>query len=405
MAASVSASTAAPGPRVADALSLAAEAADELVLGSVRDTHRAWAGRVGSALRRLPGGAAPLALHDGIAAGVYGGIGLGLRAASGGLDRAASAGWGPRLEDGPRGRFVSSAVNGLIGDRLLEERPQMAIPMAARVDGSYVVPDADGLARAYPRASGRIVVFLHGLCENESYWSFYGERTGTSYPEALAAMGWTPVLLRANTGLPVRENGAALAGLLQRLVAAWPVRVERIALVGHSMGGLVMRAAAAVEVPAEAATGEAATGEAEPWARRVSDVVTLGTPHRGAPIAWGIGHGSRGLGLLPETAAFGRILDWRSVGVRDLVLGLAEDVAPLPQARYRLVSATLSASARHPVGHVVGDLLVRPRSAVGRDRRGTTLFPDADLLHVGRTDHFGLLNHPAVLAALRDWLA
>ena len=90
----------------------------------------------------------------------------------------------------------------------------------------------------------------------------------------------------------------------------------------------------------------------QPWTDLVTDVVTLGTPHLGAPIARGIGHGSRGLGRLPETAAFGRILDWRSVGVHDLVAGLAEDVPPLPHARYRLVAATLTGSPRHPVGHV-----------------------------------------------------
>ena len=53
---------------------------------------------------------------------------------------------------------------------------------------------------------------------------------------------------------------------------------------------------------------------------------------------------------------------------------------------------------------MVGDLLVRPRSAYGRDRRAQ-LFPGADVLHVGRTDHFGLLNHPEVHAAMKRWLA
>ena len=237
------------------------------------------------------------------------------------------------------------------------------------------------------------MVFLHGLCENEAYWNRHRDRTGTTYAEMLAERGWTPLMLRANTGLPLRENGAALTALLQRVVEAWPVPVTRIALVGHSLGGLVMRAAGAVASEVE-----------EPWSRRVTDVITLGTPHLGAPIAWGIGHGSRGLSMLKETAAFGRILDWRSRGVHDLVAGLAEDVPPLPHARYRLVAATLTRSERHPVGHVVGDLLVRPRSAYGRDRR-RTLFPDAEVLHVGRTDHFGLLNHPDVHAAMKRWLA
>ncbi len=141
------------------------------------------------------------------------------------------------------------------------------------------------------------------------------------------------------------------------------------------------------------------------WNALVSDVITLGTPHLGAPIAWGIGHGSRGLGAMPETAAFGRILDWRSVGVHDLVVGLAEDVPPLPHARYHLVCATVTRARRHPLGDLVGDYLVRPRSAYGRDRRGGRLFPDADVLHVGRTDHFGLLNHPRIHRAMEDWLA
>jgi pimeloyl-ACP methyl ester carboxylesterase len=374
-----------PQPTVLDALALLPEVADELVVSSVRDTHLAWADRFGG----HPG--------QGVATAVYAGVSLGLRAAGWGLGKVAASGAGPRLEDGPRGRFVSSAVNGLIGDRLVRERPRLAIEMAVRVAGRDVPLDADGLAAAFPDATSRVVVFLHGLCETESYWRRGRGRLGTTYGEMLAGEGWTPVYLRANTGLGLRENGVALAALLRDLVAAWPVGVERIALVGHSMGGLILRAAGAV------ATEPGVPDR--PWTELVSDVVTLGTPHLGAPIARGIGHGSRGLGRLPETAAFGRILDWRSVGVHDLVAGLAEDVPPLPHASYRLVAATLTTSPRHPVGHVVGDLLVRVPSAYGRDRRGGRLFPGATVLHVGRTDHFGLLNHPRVHRAMREWLA
>jgi pimeloyl-ACP methyl ester carboxylesterase len=374
------------GPTCLDALSLLSEVADELVVRSVRDTHDAWADRFGG----YPGRP--------IASAVLGGLGLGFRAASAGLARLAETGIGPRLDDVPHGRFVSSAVNGLIGDRLAEERPRLAIPMAVRAGGRDASPDAHGLAAAFPDATGRVVVFLHGLCENESHWDRRREGAGTTYGEMLAAEGWTPVFLRANTGLGLRPNGVALSALMQRLVDAWPVPVARIALVGHSMGGLVMRAAGAV---ASGRSGE----PPEPWTARVSDVVTLGTPHLGAPAARGVGQGSRGLGRLPETAAFGRILDWRSVGVHDLVAGLAEDVPPLPHARYRLVAATFTARRRHPVGHAVGDLLVRVPSAYGRDPYGRELFPGATVLHVGRTGHFGLLNHPEVHRALRDWLA
>jgi pimeloyl-ACP methyl ester carboxylesterase len=389
----MSATTTSPrpgGPGVLDALSLLAEVADELVVRTVRDTHLAWTDRVHGIGRRITGasGASVVeVLHRGIAGAVYGGLGAGLRATSRGLDAAASTGAGPRLESAPKGRFLSSAVNGLIGDRLERERPRLAIPMSVRAGGRDVALAREALAAAYPEAGGRVVVLLHGLCENEEFWDLHREEVGTTYAQSLTAQGWTPVLLRANTGL-------ALTALLQRLVEEWPSEVTRIALVGHSMGGLVMRAAAAVATEAEV-----------PWTGLVSDVVSLGAPHLGAPLAAYVGHGSKALARLPEAAAFGRILDLRSIGVHDLVAGLAEDVPALPHARYRLVSATLTTSPRHPVGAFLGDLLVRESSAYGRTRGRADLFPGAETLHVPRADHFDLLNHPAVHDALRRWLA
>lgn len=369
-------------PTWLDAISLFSAMADDLVVRSVRDTHDALADRVGG----YPGRA--------IADVVHGGLGLGLRATSAALEKVADTGVGPRLEAGPRGRFVNSSLNGLFGDRIAVERPRMAIPMAVRASGSDVPLTAGGLASAFPQATGRVVLFAHGLCENEAYWQRGRDRTGTTYGAMLADRGWTPVFLRSNSGLGVRENGVALAALGQSLVEEWPVPVERVALVGHSMGGLVVRAAGAV-----------ASAAAKPWHDLVSDVVTLGTPHLGAPIARGIGHGSPRLGRLRETAWLGRILDQRSLGVHDLVDGLAHEVPPLPYARYRLVAATLTNHPRHPVGHLLGDLLVRVHSAHGKDRHGQELFPGSTALHVGRTDHFGLLNHPEVHTALQDWLS
>ena len=277
------------GPGVLDALSLLARVSDELVVATVRDTHVAW-------LDRFHGGS----IHRGVAGSVYAGLGAGLRSAARGLGTLAEHHPGPALESERGGRFLTAAVNGLIGDRLARERSPMAIPLAVRVDGHDVEPDEAGLAAAYPHATGQVVVFLHGLCESETAWDLRRERRGTTYAASLAGRGWSPVLLRANSGLPLRENGAALASLLERLVAAWPVPVTRLALVGHSMGGLVMRAAAAL-------VGEERRPPA--WTGLVTDVVTLGTPHLGAPLAAQVATGSVALGRLPESAAFGRILD------------------------------------------------------------------------------------------------
>ncbi|MEQ6902437.1 hypothetical protein [Nocardioides sp. YIM 152588] len=385
------------GPRTTDAVSLLSDVAADLGVAAARETHLAWVRRIHGAADRVAGPTARWVgkAHAGVATVAYGGAGIGLRACSAGFDRAAAAGLGAPLEATPRGRFVTAAVNGLIGDRLSEERPRWAIPVAVRAHGRDVAPVAADLARAYPDASGRLAVFVHGLCESETCWEFGRERTGVTYPEAVTDLGWSALPLRVNTGLPLRANGAAVASLLARLVEEWPVPVTRIALVGHSMGGLLLRAAAAVSVE----------GAAAGWTARVSDVVTLGTPHLGAPVAGGLERGRSALGRLPEAAALGRFLASSSAGVRDLADGLADDVPPLPHARYRLVVGTLTASPRHPVGHVLGDLLVRPGSARGRDRSGRELFPGAEVLHLGRTDHFGLLNHPEALGALRRWLA
>jgi pimeloyl-ACP methyl ester carboxylesterase len=41
--------------------------------------------------------------------------------------------------------------------------------------------------------------------------------------------------------LPISVNGRRFARLLQALATQWPVPLERLSIVGHSMGGLVAR--------------------------------------------------------------------------------------------------------------------------------------------------------------------
>ena len=376
---------------LAGAGALAGDYADDLLVGTAREVHAAIARRVfGSGTH---GPRLTRTLHDGVSHAVYAGLSGGVRTVSAGLRAAERRGVGPRLEDSPRGRFMLSAVNGLIGDRLAEERPEFAIPLAVRVEGQDVPLDGAHLQRAFPRATGDVAVFLHGLSENDEHWNRHRDRTGGSYGDRLAAeTSWTPVFLRANTGVSVADNAVAVAGLLDQLVSAWPSEVRRIALVGHSMGGLVLRGACAVASDAEPA-----------WTSLVSNVVTLGTPHLGAPMAKTVHAGVRALGQWPESAPFGRILEYRSIGILNLRGGLAPDVQALPHARYHLVAATLGSTPQHPVSETLGDMLVRYPSATGRPRRGTEMFPGADVLHVPGAGHFDLLNHPGVYAALREW--
>jgi pimeloyl-ACP methyl ester carboxylesterase len=382
-----------PEPGVVDALALAALYAEELVVGTTRDTHRAIANRVFGLANRGTRHAArvPQAVHDAVAGSIYTSISLAFTVAATGLAKVGASGVGPRLNDSPQGRVLHSAVNGLIGERLRDEHPHLALSMTVRVGGQPVQLDRASLAAAFPRATERLVVFIHGLGEHEDHWNVRRYEMGGSYGSRLeAAAGWTPVYLRVNTGLSVAENGVALTALMQQLVDSWPVPVRRIGMVGHSMGGLIIRAGCAV-----------ATEDEAPWTEQVSDVITLGTPHLGADLALGVSHGSRLMALAPEIAAFGRILEHRSPGIRDLERGLPE-LPPMPHARYRLVSAALGPE-RSVIGRLLGDILVRQSSA-SATRRALRLFPDADLLHVPNADHFSLLNHPEVFRAIQQWL-
>jgi pimeloyl-ACP methyl ester carboxylesterase len=379
--------------------------------GGIGDLHRAIADRAFGAVNRGVGPAArPAQLaHDAIAGGVYAALRGTTRLLGRGVDVAllARQSTGPSLSTTPRGGLALSALQGLIGDKLEAEASPLAQPMAVRVDGEPIPVERDALAVAFPSATPRIVVFLHGLMETERLWRLGGAST---YGERLADdLGATPVDVRYNTGLHISENGCELAGLLEDLEAEWPVGVEEIALVGHSMGGLVARSASHAASERDAA-----------WVRRVRHVVSLGTPHTGAPLEQAVHYASAALNAVPEMRPFARFLRRRSAGIRDLRQGSlvdadwrdrdpdalrAEACAEVPLldgATHCFVSATVTRSAEHPVGRLIGDWLVLVPSASGR---GRIPFRAEHGHHIGGAHHIALLNHPTVYEKLREWLA
>jgi pimeloyl-ACP methyl ester carboxylesterase len=310
-----------------------------------------------------------------------------------------------------------AAVNGLWGDTMVRSYPELSIHMAVVGDGSEVAIAPETLAEAFPRASGLMAVFVHGLCETDESWrrnaaDHYGDASATYGSMLQRDLGYTPVFLRYNTGLHVSDNGRQLAALLDELVAAWPVPVTQIALVGHSMGGLVARSACYY-----------AEREGRAWTRSVAHVFCLGTPHLGAPLEKGVHATSRLAGRLPETRPIAKVLEARSAGVKDLRFGACveddwldgepeglwddpcTEVPFLPGAAYYFVGVSVTNDASHPVGTLVGDLLVRFPSASGRGRRRTIPFEIDNGRHIGGLHHLDLLNHPAVYGQLHDWLA
>ena len=157
----------------------------------------------------------------------------------------------------------------------------------------------------------KLLVLAHGLCMNDLSW----EQNGHDHGAQLARdLGYTPVYLHYNTGLRVSTNGKLLAGLLERLVAAWPEPVEEITVLGHSMGGLVARSAA-----------HYAEQDNRTWRPQLRRLVFLGTPHHGSRLERAGHWADRLLDVSPYSAPFQRLGASRSAGIVDLRHGSVVD--------------------------------------------------------------------------------
>jgi pimeloyl-ACP methyl ester carboxylesterase len=395
-------------------------AATTAVIG---DIHSAISRRVFHATGKS---AAPVRIaHDGISRGVYAVVGGGVRVASYAAGQVVGAVATRRaqtrdylpLADGRRGNAVVGALNGAWGDTFAKWHNPLALAMTVRVDGRDVAPTRAELEAAFPAATGDVVVFVHGLCETDRSWwlsaeEHYGDATSTHGSRLAATTGATSVYLRYNTGRHISDNGERLADLMSELVVNWPVEVERLTLIGHSMGGLVIRAGCC--------HGELSE---QPWVSRVRRIVYLGSPHLGAPLEVAATAAGIALRTLPETAPLATALASRSVGIKDLRYGdvrptdwadildpdawRAEpaDCAPLLEtAEHFYIGATLTSRPDHVVARMIGDALVTFPSASGSGpRRRLALDVDRGR-HLGGLHHFDLLNHPRVWALLRQWL-
>src|SRR4051794_29713699 len=187
-----------------------------------------------------------------------------------------------------RGSLALGALNGAVGDRLAESGNPLALDMTLRGGGD----------------SPRIAVFVHGLCETDDAWALFGRRPyGARLEEEL---GYTPLYLRYNTGLHISDNGRRLARLLEETVEAWAGPGEEIALVGHSMGGLVARSACHYG------------GD---WTRHVRHVFCLGAPHLGAPLEKAANAAAYAGARRREAPGVGKLGNGRSVGIKGLRSG------------------------------------------------------------------------------------
>ena len=315
----------------------------------------------------------------------------------------------PVTAEWPRRDAVVGAINGVLGDHLEATDNPLQIPMQLRRRRPAVDPHGEPSRVIATRP--RVVVMVHGLCTTDAVWQRGSHDHGVRLADDLDA---ELVYLRYNSGRHVSTNGAQFAHLLEAMLGAWTQPLREIVLVGHSMGGLVIRSACAA--------GHAA-GHA--WPQRLRALIFLGTPHHGAPLERH-GHGvDRLLAASPYTVAFAHVARLRSAGITDLRHGSVLDSDWTGRDRfarggYRCRPQPLP---RHVPAFTIAGSLGKTPGSRGRSPRGDGLVPVASALGqpadpalaIGfapssrfvayGTGHLDLLESESVYARMQRWLA
>lgn len=308
-----------------------------------------------------------------------------------------------------RKEALRSVLNGVVGDYLEESNNPLAINMKFRHLGMSVDLSRENLQKLYPTSNGKLLILVHGSCMNDIQW----RRKNHNHAEALASsLGMTPIYLHYNSGRHISTNGKDFSALLEKLIMQWPVPIEEIVVVAHSMGGLISRSAVYY-----------GQQQKQKWATLLKKMVFLGTPHHGATLERAGSYLHKILQSVSYTIPIARLAKMRSAGVTDLRYGNLIDTdwegadrfdisndtrthIPLPNSvKCYSIAGSLKSSSKS--SKWMGDGLVDLNSALGRHQN-----PEKDL-HFKRVNkwtaencgHSDLLSNSSVYNKLNEWLA
>lgn len=186
--------------------------------------------------------------------------------------------------------------------------------------------------------SGTPVLLVHGLYHNPAAWFVLRRRL------ALAGFGDTVAYGYSSFGPDFATIAAGLARVIRKSAENSPT--GRVLLVGHSLGGLVIRAACA----------SIREGGGEAVCPLVAGMVTLGTPHRGSTLATMLAVGRLGRGLRPGGEALRILEGLEECNAPGLSLYSPTDAMVLPLSGSLLTERMRAAGWREqclgPVSHV-----------------------------------------------------
>ncbi|MBC6606731.1 alpha/beta fold hydrolase [Hymenobacter sp. BT188] len=307
--------------------------------------------------------------------------------------------------------FTLPVLNGAIGDQLAERQDRRAIQMSFRQHGADV-DVADLRLSSEPQ---KTVVFLHGLMGDEMIWQSGAADTPRYGPLLQREVGVRSLYVRYNSGLHISENGQLLNTLLTELFEIHAEAIGELVLVGHSMGGLVIRSAGHY--------GTRKGQEQAPWVKHLKSVFLLGVPNDGSFLEQNSHLTSvllRKINVAP-TRFLSKAMDQRSNGIKDLRHAWLVDedwqnprandifaprtvVPPLPGVHYHVLVGSLLKTMGSALDHYFGDGLVGGGSAIGRTF-GDPALPAGTIVTTSvfaQQSHIGLLSNPDVYQYLRE---
>lgn len=279
-----------------------------------------------------------------------------------------------------------AALNGVCGDKLEAWSSPLALSMTLRTTQGVLL---DPSIWSQFDATGH-VIFLHGLCHNDLEWQ--QSVNHQQFVEDLTKAGYQIAWLRYNTGRTIHANGSDLADLLSQHFSDTGAPIW---LIGHSMGGLLIRSAC-----------HYATKHGQRWIKRLSHAAYLGSPHLGAPWEVAGNHLNNMLGITPYTRPFMRLGNIRSLGIRDLRVAdiTAEKNMPelAPEMSHLLLATAWSEAHTE---NWIGDGIVPVSSALALNNHGDVLTaPTIKRVLLNDINHIAILDDARVYAELRDWL-